>query len=108
MTRPSSAVRVQQALLTDLLRGRYKFRMMVVSDWAIAGLCGRLQDRWPRQAPFRSRCRGVWSRHQGKRLRRMNLKIDQFGGVDDAAVGCGNARQLVTQARNDREHSNAS
>ena len=73
-------------LLTDQLRGKYKFRGMVLSDWAITQDCiDACVTGQPRQAPFQIAMPwGVESLTRTQRFAKgMNAGIDQFGGVDD-------------------------
>lgn len=92
-------------LLSGQLRGRYRFKGLLVSDWGITQDCGTActtgepaQTRMQIGTPW-----GVESLTKAQRFAKgMNAGIDQFGGVDDgqplaAAVGAG----LVTQARLD-------
>jgi beta-glucosidase len=73
-------------LLTEQLRGRYRFRGMVLSDWAITQDCveGCLTGA-PPQAPFQIAMPwGVEALTATQRFAKgMNAGIDQFGGVDD-------------------------
>ena len=73
-------------LLTEQLRGKYKFRGMVLSDWAITQDCvDACMTGQPRQAPFQIAM--PWGVESLTKLQRfakgMNAGIDQFGGVDD-------------------------
>ena len=73
-------------LLTEQLRSRYKFRGMVLSDWAITQDCvDACMTGQPRQAPFQIAM--PWGVESLTKLQRfakgMNAGIDQFGGVDD-------------------------
>ena len=73
-------------LLADQLRGKYKFRGMVLSDWAITQDCiDACVTGQPRQAPFQIAMPwGVESLTRTQRFAKgMNAGIDQFGGVDD-------------------------
>jgi beta-glucosidase len=73
-------------LLAGQLRDRYKFRGMVLSDWAITQDCGTAcLTGEPRQAPFQIAMPwGVESLTKTQRFAKgMNAGIDQFGGVDD-------------------------
>ena len=92
-------------LLTEQLRGRYKFGGLVVSDWAITQDCAdACKTGVPRQAPFQIAMPwGVESLTKEQRFAKgMNAGIDQFGGVDDAAPLVGAMRaNLVTPARLD-------
>jgi len=90
-------------LLTEQLRGKYKFRGMVVSDWAITQDCAvACMTGQPRQEPFQIAMPwGVESLTKAQRFAKgMNAGIDQFGGVDDGqpfvdAVKAG----TITEAR---------
>ena len=73
-------------LLAEQLRGRYRFRGMVLSDWAITQDCGTAcLTGEPRQAPFQIAMPwGVEALTKTQRFAKgMNAGIDQFGGVDD-------------------------
>jgi beta-glucosidase len=73
-------------LLTEQLRGRYRFRGLVLSDWAITQDCGTAcTTGTPRQEPFQIAMPwGVESLTKTQRFAKgMNAGIDQFGGVDD-------------------------
>ncbi len=73
-------------LLAEQLRDKYKFRGMVLSDWAITQDCvDACISGQPRQAPFQIAMPwGVESLTKGQRFAKgMNAGIDQFGGVDD-------------------------
>ncbi|MEO5817912.1 MAG: glycoside hydrolase family 3 N-terminal domain-containing protein [Gemmatimonadaceae bacterium] len=93
-------------ILTEQLRGRYKFSGLVVSDWAITQDCtDACMTGKPRQTPFQIAMPwGVESLTKEQRFAKgMNAGIDQFGGVDDgqplaAAMGAG----LLTKARLDQ------
>ncbi len=73
-------------LLAGQLRGTYKFRGMVLSDWAITQDCAdACVTGQPRQAPFQIAMPwGVQDLTKAQRFAKgMNAGIDQFGGVDD-------------------------
>ena len=73
-------------LLAGQLRGTYKFRGMVLSDWAITQDCAdACVTGQPRQAPFQIAMPwGVQELTKAQRFAKgMNAGIDQFGGVDD-------------------------
>lgn len=73
-------------LLTGQLRGKYKFRGMVLSDWSITQDCAdACVTGQPRQAPFQIAMPwGVQELTKAQRFAKgMNAGIDQFGGVDD-------------------------
>lgn len=84
-------------LLGEQLRGKYKFRGMVLSDWAITQDCtAACLTGQPRQLPQQIAMPwGVESLSRTQRFAKgMNAGIDQFGGVDDGtpfvdAVGDG-------------------
>lgn len=92
-------------LLTDQLRVKYKFRGMVVSDWAITQDCAAAcMTGTPRQAPFQIAMPwGVESLTKEQRFAKgMNAGIDQFGGVDDGQpLATAVTSDLVTSARLD-------
>ncbi len=72
-------------LLTEQLRGKYKFRGMVLSDWAVTQDCVEAcRTGQPAQAPFQIAMPwGVESLTRTQRFAKgMNAGIDQFGGVD--------------------------
>ncbi|MFN8574744.1 MAG: glycoside hydrolase family 3 N-terminal domain-containing protein [Gemmatimonadaceae bacterium] len=73
-------------LLKGLLRGTYKFRGLVLSDWAITQDCvDACLTGQPRQLPRQIAMPwGVESLTRTERFAKgMNAGIDQFGGVDD-------------------------
>ncbi len=73
-------------LLAGQLRGKYKFRGMVLSDWAITQDCAdACVTGQPKQAPFQIAMPwGVQELTKAQRFAKgMNAGIDQFGGVDD-------------------------
>ena len=73
-------------LLAEQLRGKHKFRGMVLSDWAITQDCiDACVTGHPRQAPMQIAMPwGVESLTKAQRFAKgMNAGIDQFGGVDD-------------------------
>ncbi len=75
-------------LLTTLLRGRYAFRGLVVSDWAITRDCNTAcQTGTPPMEPQDIAMPwGVESLSVTQRFAKgMRAGIDQFGGVDDGA-----------------------
>jgi beta-glucosidase len=92
-------------LLRDALRGTYRFRGMVLSDWAITQDCvDACLTGTPQQMPWQIAMPwGVESLTRTQRFAKgMNAGIDQFGGVDDGqpfvdAVNAG----TVTVARLD-------
>jgi beta-glucosidase len=74
-------------LLAEQLRGTYKFRGMVLSDWAITQDCVETcLTGLPRQLPMQIAMPwGVESLTKAQRFAKgMNAGIDQFGGVDVA------------------------
>ncbi len=73
-------------LLADQLRGKYKFRGLVLSDWSITQDCiDACLTGQPRQARTQIAMPwGVESLTKAQRFAKgMNAGIDQFGGVDD-------------------------
>ena len=94
-----------QKLLADQLRGRYKFRGLVLSDWGITNDCSdACMTGVPRQAP--SQIAMPWGVESLTKVQRfakgMNAGIDQFGGVDDGQPLAGAiSEKLLTQTRLD-------
>ncbi len=92
-------------LLTGQLRGRYGFRGMILSDWAITEDCPvECRTGVPRQAPRQIGMPwGVESLTKTQRFAKaMNAGVDQFGGVDDAQPLAEAVRSgLVSPARLD-------
>ncbi|WNG24377.1 glycoside hydrolase family 3 protein [Cystobacter fuscus] len=95
-------------LLMDLLRGRYGFDGVILSDWAITNDCDEAcrHGAPPGQAPSFVGFGTPWGVEHLSRVERfakgVNAGLDQFGGVDDPdalveAVHAG----LVTEARLD-------
>ncbi|MFY0573547.1 glycoside hydrolase family 3 protein [Cystobacter fuscus] len=95
-------------LLTELLRGRYGFDGVILSDWAITNDCDEAcrHGAPPGQAPSFVGFGTPWGVEHLSRVERfakgVNAGLDQFGGVDDPdalveAVHAG----LVTEARLD-------
>ncbi len=93
-------------LLTDELRGRYKFNGVIVSDWAITNDCnGPCVDGLPPGQPPSPAYIGMpWGVENLTRAERfikgVNAGLDQFGGTEDSrilvdAVKAGN----LTEAR---------
>ncbi|HYW51793.1 MAG TPA: glycoside hydrolase family 3 N-terminal domain-containing protein [Gemmatimonadaceae bacterium] len=87
-------------LLAEQLRGKHRFRGMVLSDWAITQDCSdACMTGQPRQSPQQIAMPwGVESLSKTQRFAKgMNAGIDQFGGVDDGkpfvdAVGDGSLK----------------
>lgn len=77
-------------LLTDLLRGRYRFAGVVMSDWLITNDCpAECRDGWPAGVTPRPGGMpwGVESLSQTERFAKaVNAGVDQFGGVVDSAL----------------------
>lgn len=72
-------------LLTDLLRGRYGFKGVVVSDWLITNDCeaGCRGDWKPGQPPAVGMPWGVEDLPQPERFAKaLEAGVDQFGGVE--------------------------
>lgn len=79
-------------LLTGLLRERYKFDGVIISDWAITNDCGKIchdgfpVGETPRVLDF-STAWGVESLSKSDRfVKAVTAGIDQFGGVDDTDI----------------------
>jgi beta-glucosidase len=79
-------------LLTDELRGRYKFNGVIVSDWAITNDCtGPCADGLPPgQQPTPAHIGMPWGVENLTRSERfikgVNAGLDQFGGVEDSQI----------------------
>jgi len=77
-------------LLTDLLRGKYGFDGVVVSDWQIADDCdANCMNGWPGTPGFIGL--GMpWGMETATRLQRfvraVNAGVDQFGGEQDPSL----------------------
>ncbi|OJH37584.1 glycoside hydrolase family 3 protein [Cystobacter ferrugineus] len=95
-------------LLTELLRGRYGFDGVILSDWAITNDCDEAcrHGAPPGQTPSFVGFGTPWGVEHLSKVERfaksVNAGMDQFGGVDDsdALVEAVNAG-LVTEARLD-------
>ncbi|MGL4967552.1 MAG: glycoside hydrolase family 3 protein [Inquilinus sp.] len=76
-------------LLTDLLRGRYGFDGLILSDWAITQDCDtNCRDGWPDgQAPGFAGFGTPWGMEQAtvqqRFVKAIDAGIDQFGGTSD-------------------------
>ena len=76
-------------LLTDLLRGRYGFDGLILSDWAITQDCdANCRDGWPDgQAPGFAGFGTPWGMEQAtvqqRFVKAIDAGIDQFGGTSD-------------------------
>ena len=92
-------------LLTEQLRDKYRFKGIVLSDWAITQDCpAACLTGVPRQGPGQIAMPwGVESLTKVQRFAKgMNAGIDQFGGVDDAQpLAQAVTEGMVTQARLD-------
>ncbi len=79
-------------LLTDELRGRYKFNGVIVSDWAITNDCtGPCVDGLPPGQPPSPAYIGMpWGVETLTRAERfvkgVNAGLDQFGGTEDSRI----------------------
>lgn len=80
-----------KVLLTDLLRGRHRFKGLVVSDWAITNDCGETcRNGFPAgQRPTFEGLSTAWGVEDLAKVDRyakgVNAGLDQFGGVEDTA-----------------------
>jgi len=74
-------------LLTDLLRGKYGFKGVVVSDWLITGDCDKnCRYGWPDAESVQRGALGhPWGMESATKLQRyvkaVDAGVDQFGGV---------------------------
>lgn len=77
-------------LLTDLLRGRYRFGGVVISDWLVTSDCDRYcREGDPEGAPLKlgGMPWGVGTLSPVDRFAKaVNAGVDQFGGVVDSAL----------------------
>jgi len=79
-------------LLTEELRGRYKFNGVIVSDWAITNDCnGPCVDGLPPgQTPTPAHIGMPWGVEKLTRAERfikgVNAGLDQFGGTEDSRI----------------------
>lgn len=94
-----------KALLTDLLRGKYNFKGVIVSDWLIASDCDvNCMNGASSGAPSFVGLGMPWGMESATRLQRfvkaINAGIDQFGGEDDPSFIVQAVNQgLLTEAR---------
>lgn len=88
---PPVAAGYSRYLLTDLLRHRYRFDGVILSDWAITGDCNAAcRDGSPAgQAPDWANAATPWGVEALSPARRfaagLRAGIDQFGGTEDLA-----------------------
>lgn len=81
-----------QQLLTEELRGRYKFNGVIVSDWAITNDCTGpcVEGLPPGQQPTPAHIGMPWGVETLTRAERfikgVNAGLDQFGGVEDSQI----------------------
>lgn len=79
-------------LLTDLLRGRFGFRGIIISDWAITNDCGMICHNGfpPGVAPSVIDFSTAWGveglSKEDRFVKAVNAGVDQFGGVDDTDI----------------------
>ncbi|WP_354291459.1 glycoside hydrolase family 3 N-terminal domain-containing protein [Sphingomonas sp. PvP055] len=77
-------------LLTDLLRGQYRFGGFVLSDWGVTRDCGALcRDGFPAKTlPTREGFSTAWGMEsvtvEDRFVRAIAAGVDQFGGTTDA------------------------
>ncbi len=81
-----------QQLLTEELRGRYKFNGVIVSDWAITNDCTEpcvngLPPGQPPSPAFIGMPWGVENLPRAERfIKGVNAGLDQFGGTEDSKI----------------------
>lgn len=104
---PAVAAGYSKPLLTDLLRGTYGYRGIVISDWAITKDCPvecrtPTADK-PQTAPTIAMPWGVEELSQSDRFAKgVEAGLDQFGGVEDPTALLAAAREgKVSEARID-------
>jgi beta-glucosidase len=79
-------------LLTEELRGRYKFNGVIISDWAITNDCTGpcVEGLPPGQAPSVAHIGMPWGVENLTRAERfikgVNAGLDQFGGTEDSYI----------------------
>lgn len=102
---PPVAAGYSKPLLTDLLRGTYGYRGIVISDWAITKDCPvecrtPTADK-PQTAPTIAMPWGVEELSQSDRFAKgVEAGLDQFGGVEDPTALLAAAREgKVSEAR---------
>lgn len=94
-------------LLTDLLRGKYGFDGVIVSDWQIASDCDtNCMNGWGSAHPGFVGLGMPWGMESATRLQRfvraVGAGVDQFGGEDDPSFIVQAVNQgLLTQSRLD-------
>jgi beta-glucosidase len=94
-----------KALLTDLLRGKYGFKGLVVSDWLIASDCDtNCMNGVSSGSPSFAGLGMPWGMETATRLQRfvkaVTAGIDQFGGEDDPSFLIQAVNQgLLSEAR---------
>jgi beta-glucosidase len=95
-------------LLTDLLRGKYGFKGVIVSDWLIASDCdANCMNGASSGAPSFVGLGMPWGMETATRLQRfvraVNAGVDQFGGEDDPSflIQAVNQGQLTEARLND-------
>jgi beta-glucosidase len=96
-------------LITGLLRQRYGFRGMVLSDWGITRDCGDVcRNGFPAGVtPTREGFSTAWgqedARAEERFARAVAAGVDQFGGVSDSAPLVSAVREnLISEARIDK------
>jgi len=97
-----------KALLTDVLRGKYGFQGVILSDWAITSDCdSNCVNGWPAGAtPGFAGFGTPWGMETATKLQRyvkaVNAGMDQFGGVTEPQYLIQAVQQgLLTEARLD-------
>jgi len=97
-----------KALLTDVLRGKYGFQGVILSDWAVTSDCdSNCVNGWPAGAtPGFAGFGTPWGMETATKLQRyvkaVNAGMDQFGGVTEPQYLIQAVQQgLLTEARLD-------
>lgn len=86
---PAVGAAFSRYLLTDLLRGRYRFGGFVLSDWGVTKDCGPLcRDGFPAdKPPTREGFSTAWGMEsatvEDRFVRGIAAGVDQFGGTSD-------------------------
>ncbi|WP_218147066.1 glycoside hydrolase family 3 protein [Sphingobium sp. AP50] len=92
-------------LVTELLRKRYGFKGVILSDWGVTEDCPRActEGSGPNEAPIIGMPWGVEELPRAQRAAKMlNAGVDQIGGIDDGSLLVEAVQQgLISQDRID-------